>query len=274
MRPEPIQPAFIRIPTELITDSGLTWFDGVLFGYIWWYTKLKKGRCFASNETLAKLGCSKPKTVQNSLTRLERRGYIQREFFDGSRKKRAEIIPLCDNKGLSLNRDRVSPNKDRGLSLNLGQKNSSPLKKSSEGKLDSPPVLSLLEDRPLKEDSNSKSVDSVTTSEEKTDSTADSAAEDLVRHLCKMAGMKRPDRGMEYNLAQARQLIELIKEKTKVPEAGAISCAQALIELIAKGEPGFDRTNMTHTGYLVKHFNRLINEQGLDCDSNGIWYFN
>ena len=87
-------PDFILIPYQLLEDEEITLIDERLYGIIYWLTKLKNERCFASNKTLSELVKTTPATIQNSLTKLEIKGYILRIFTDKSRRNRSEIIPL------------------------------------------------------------------------------------------------------------------------------------------------------------------------------------
>lgn len=90
-----IAPDFIQIPRELLIDQALTPLDRILYGYIYWFSKLKNEKCTASNETLAELcGVTNPQVITNGLNRLEIQGYITRLYNDTNRRKRSEIIPL------------------------------------------------------------------------------------------------------------------------------------------------------------------------------------
>jgi hypothetical protein len=95
---------------------------------------LKEGRCFASNTYLARI-CfpleknkekikNKSKSIQNSLLRLEKCGFIRRNYRDKDKKQRGEIIPLVlyrvpsndgtvpsnDGRGVPSNDDHISNN--------------------------------------------------------------------------------------------------------------------------------------------------------------------
>lgn len=69
--------------------------DAVVFGYIYWLTKLKNEKCYASNATLASLAKTTAQVVGNSLTTLDRAGFITRRFKnDNPHQDRLEIICL------------------------------------------------------------------------------------------------------------------------------------------------------------------------------------
>ena len=117
-------PDFIIIPHQLILNENLQPLDRILYGVIYWLVHLKGEKCTASNSTLRELcGVKNKLSIANSLSRLEKNGYILRRFF--SEKQREEIIPLITFKGVSSNDDRVSSNDDRGVSSNDEQNNKS-----------------------------------------------------------------------------------------------------------------------------------------------------
>lgn len=86
-----LRPDFFIIPRQLLDDRDLEQVDRFLYGAIYWFEKLKDGRCFASNETLANLLHTSPRVIQNSLTQLEAKGYITRIYKDEAKRNRAEI---------------------------------------------------------------------------------------------------------------------------------------------------------------------------------------
>lgn len=78
-----------------ITDNPeLSQTDSVIFGFIYWFTRLKNEKCYASNETLADLARLPVSTVRNSLTKLEKHGFIQRVYSKSNPTEREEIFPL------------------------------------------------------------------------------------------------------------------------------------------------------------------------------------
>ncbi len=89
-------PAFILIPYQLLADERIKPVEEKLYGFIYWFTRLKNERCTAGNDALAQLVQTTPGVIQNSLTNLEKRGYIRRVFKDRNKRVREEIIPLID----------------------------------------------------------------------------------------------------------------------------------------------------------------------------------
>jgi DNA-binding transcriptional MocR family regulator len=89
-----VQPDFIIIPTELYQVPGLWPVDYKLMGYIIWLTKLKGGKCIASNQTLAELCGVDARTIRRALARLEVSGWIARAYKTPNRKDRVEITAL------------------------------------------------------------------------------------------------------------------------------------------------------------------------------------
>lgn len=118
---EKLTPDFIQIPYQLIGDSTLAPIDRLVYGAIYFYSKMRGERCFATNVSIAQLLSSTPKTVSRSLQKLEDRRYIMRGFSDPDTKvNRVEIIPLVAMGRLNT-RTPSTPN--RGVS---GQKDSTP----------------------------------------------------------------------------------------------------------------------------------------------------
>lgn len=68
--------------------------DATVFGYIYWMTRLKNEKCYASNDTLAGLTGLSVSTVRNSLQRLEEFGFIKRLYDEKNTTHREEIQPL------------------------------------------------------------------------------------------------------------------------------------------------------------------------------------
>ena len=110
-------PDFLITPFIVKSNKKLQPNDGDVYAVVYWFEKLKDGRCTAKNETIAEiLGC-KPLSVANSLKRLEDCGYIERIFKDRSKRQRLEIKTLVSfqyhqsMKQVSLNDDTASGKK-------------------------------------------------------------------------------------------------------------------------------------------------------------------
>lgn len=91
---KPFQPDFLIIPYKVLNDKRLRQTDAILYGVIYWYERLKDGKCFASNAELGRVAGIAVKSVTNSLTRLEAYGYIQRVYRDEANFERASIKSL------------------------------------------------------------------------------------------------------------------------------------------------------------------------------------
>jgi len=100
---ETFTPEFIKVPYQLVKDKTLTPTDRMVYGAVYWFSKLNGGGCFASNTAIAGVLFSSSHTISKSLGNLEQRGYIMRTFFDETTKsRRKEIIPtVFDAKILS-----------------------------------------------------------------------------------------------------------------------------------------------------------------------------
>lgn len=131
---ETMIPDFLIIPGPVVFCPDLQPLDFKVYGVIYWIHSLKEGRCFASNIYLARV-CfpleknkekikTKAKSIQNSLLRLERGGFIKRIYRDKDKKQRGEIMPLVsyrvpsndgtvpsnDGTGVPSNDDHISNN--------------------------------------------------------------------------------------------------------------------------------------------------------------------
>lgn len=96
------------IPTQLLSDSSLQPSDRILFGYIYWMTKLALMRCVAGNDTLAELTGLSIRGVQQSLVRLEQQGYIRRIFIGKGDRHRENIECLLAYSALSPKIERTN----------------------------------------------------------------------------------------------------------------------------------------------------------------------
>lgn len=88
------KPDFFITPYVLIEDKRVKPLDERVYSTVYYFRKMRGQKCTASNETLAEIAKSTSKSVQNSLLRLEKLGYVLRTFKDKERKIRDEIIPL------------------------------------------------------------------------------------------------------------------------------------------------------------------------------------
>lgn len=115
-------PDYIQIPHQLIIDKNLQPTDRILYGVIYWMTKLKNEKCFASNETLTELcGVKSEQGIRASLLRLEKQGYICRIYKDDKRKVRSEIIPLVVYAKVATNIATVATNVATKVATNVAQ---------------------------------------------------------------------------------------------------------------------------------------------------------
>lgn len=87
---EAYSPDFIQIPYKLVMDRNFSWADKFTYGAILFFSKNKYKICFESNSEIASLILSTARSVANSLTKLEKAGYIKRDFvsrIDGGRQR-------------------------------------------------------------------------------------------------------------------------------------------------------------------------------------------
>jgi DNA-binding Lrp family transcriptional regulator len=89
-----LRPDFLITPYQLYNDPDMQPLDRDVYGVIYWFEHLRDGECRASNETIGEVVHAKPRSVQNSLNRLEKAGYIKREYKGADRRNRLRIKAL------------------------------------------------------------------------------------------------------------------------------------------------------------------------------------
>lgn len=85
------KPDFLIKPYEVHSHKGLRPSDSDVYAVIYWFERMRDGKCTASNETIASVACLKPRTIGMALERLEKYGFILRAYEDKERTKRLEI---------------------------------------------------------------------------------------------------------------------------------------------------------------------------------------
>ena len=106
-----IRPEFLLLPTILLDNKNLGLREYLVFATIYWFERLKDGKCFASNKRIAEVINSTPLSVSNSLTKLEKEGFITRLYSDIKRKSRLGItcrVSLVSQTGITGWSNRVS----------------------------------------------------------------------------------------------------------------------------------------------------------------------
>lgn len=120
-------PDYLTIPCVLINDKRMRPIDHLVYGLIYWYSKLKLEKCVASNGTIADLLSTHQSTIANSIGRLNKYGYVRilyDESISSNNRVRTEIIPLIVFAEVSPNGEggyrqmakRVSPKSETGVS--------------------------------------------------------------------------------------------------------------------------------------------------------------
>lgn len=88
------KPDFLIKPYEVHACKGLRPSDSDVYAVVYWFERMKDGKCTASNETIADVACLKERTIGMALERLERHGFIERVYRDTGRTDRLEIKTL------------------------------------------------------------------------------------------------------------------------------------------------------------------------------------
>lgn len=102
-----IKPDFLQIPHQVYSCRKLSGIDMMVYGLIYWYTKLKLEKCIASNQTFADILGVSTKKVSDSITRLVREGFVSAVYADPLKRNREELIPLVVFKKVSIHQSEV-----------------------------------------------------------------------------------------------------------------------------------------------------------------------
>lgn len=108
-------PDFLIIPYQIYSHPKLKKLDHTVYAVIYWYAKLKDGKCTASNSAIARIAKSSFSGVTSSLIRLEKYQTIKRVFSQDN--KRTEIVPLITYGGYSIQVEGVTPQSKGGYSV-------------------------------------------------------------------------------------------------------------------------------------------------------------
>lgn len=88
------QPDFLITPYEVHACKGLRPTDSIIYAVVYWFERMKDGKCKAGNETIARVARCGERAVSGGLERLERYGFIERIYDDQARTIRSEIKTL------------------------------------------------------------------------------------------------------------------------------------------------------------------------------------
>ena len=99
------KPRFVIYPYELAEDKRIRPSDMALYGTIYYFERMKYGLCIASNKELARISKLSIGSVRNSLSRLNKLGYITTiyETQDKNIRKRIECNIVFTNKEIKDN---------------------------------------------------------------------------------------------------------------------------------------------------------------------------
>lgn len=85
-------PDLFIVPAAVMLDKQLQPLDSKVYACVYWMERLKDGRCYASNATIAKVVAGSPSGVANALVRLREAGYIHCQYDD--KDQRTGIVTL------------------------------------------------------------------------------------------------------------------------------------------------------------------------------------
>ncbi len=95
---EIIKPEFLQIPVQVYSCRNLSGVDSMVYGLIYWYTRLKLEKCIASNKTFADILGVGEKKITESIKRLVDEGFVYASYADPLKRHRQELIPLVTYK--------------------------------------------------------------------------------------------------------------------------------------------------------------------------------
>ncbi len=124
-------PDWLITPYLLFEDNRITAIERTVFGVIYWYERMKDGKCTAGNDTIAHVAKSTPGAVQNALNQLEKCGYIMRTYKDASRRTRKEIKTLIAFAKVPPRGGMVPPTGDTYVPPTGGQNKNSDIKNNN-----------------------------------------------------------------------------------------------------------------------------------------------
>lgn len=129
MPPTKLQrPDYYHVPQ--IVAVAVNPHEAFVFSVVYWFAKLKDGKCFASNARIAEALPYKSSNISiaNALRKLEDKGFVRREFKDKAKKVRTEVVVLVSYKVSPTDdtptddtspSDTVSPTGDTGITHRL-----------------------------------------------------------------------------------------------------------------------------------------------------------
>ena len=81
------QPEFLIIPYLCVENKNLQPLDRILYGVIYYFERMKYGRCIASNKKLAEYTKCSTRSIEGCLKRLINEKYIECFYEDVNKKK-------------------------------------------------------------------------------------------------------------------------------------------------------------------------------------------
>ena len=227
-------------PFLLIKSPDLKALDNLVYWAVYWIKSLKNEKCYASNMTIAQLIRASAGSVANSLTRLERAGYIERLYFDDGRRRRQEIIPLISfgDESVSSENETLSLGDEAEVSL-VDEHNKSIIKKKREKEHMSNGATNLYKQKTYKGRYREP----------------DPAVDELSTYLQIAQNIPALDKTPKMNQIAGRELLDMVMESEAVNEAQAIEKLKLLIDGIVKLK--YHDENATSLVYIQQNYQKL-----------------
>lgn len=121
-----IKPDYLLIPYTIVKDKNIPPSGAQVYSAIYFFSQLSKGKCIASNKSIARVAGVSKGTAANEISKLAEKNYINTIYSDKKHKRRQEIIPLVrfiNQGGFHQMMNGVSSNDEWGVSSNDEQSN-------------------------------------------------------------------------------------------------------------------------------------------------------
>lgn len=103
-------PDFIMVPGHMLIDPALSKTDCLVYGVVYWMSRMALKKCVASNTGIGKFLSISAPTVRQSLSTLEELGYVKRHISENGSNTRDFIEPL-----VSFGRNDRTPPSEKSL---------------------------------------------------------------------------------------------------------------------------------------------------------------
>lgn len=116
-------PDFFMYPSSLINEEKIRPTDCLIYGVIYWYSRLKLQKCVLSNDAIAEMLKITTSASRQGIYRLIKAGYVKAIYADDDKTRRIELIPLVVMGGVTNVTGGVSQMRQGGVTNVTHNKN-------------------------------------------------------------------------------------------------------------------------------------------------------